>query len=239
MHPIGPEVLSMHVAYPLDAIDVVFDRYRELTADAPDELAAELVVWTIPPIPGLPEEIVGLPYVGIVGVYAGPVEEGEAAVAPYRSIAEPIADLTHVGTYLEEQSGLDPLFADGQRYFWKSLYTRSLSDAAVEVIKRRALERPSPQTLMIIRHLGGAIGRVSATATAFGDRSAEFLVSIDSTWQQPADDEENIAYTRAFHDELLPYSDGRSYVNFASDGGDESPALVRRIKAAYDPDGVF
>ena len=92
---------------------------------------------------------------------------------------------------------------------------------------------------MIIRHLGGAISRVPADATAFGDRSAQFLVSIDSTWQQPADDEENIAYTRAFHDELLPYSDGRSYVNFASDGGDAPPDRVREIKAQYDPDGVF
>jgi FAD/FMN-containing dehydrogenase len=239
MHPVGPEVLSMHVAYPLSAIDEVFDRYRELVQDAPDELSTALLVWTIPPVPGLPEEIVGLPYVGVVGMYAGPVADGEAAIAPYQRIAEPIADLTHVGVYVEEQAALDPLFADGQRYFWKSLYATELSDAAMEIVKRRSLERPSAQTLMIIRHLGGAIGRVPADATAFGDRSAEFLVSIDSTWQQASDDEANVAYTRAFHDELLPHSDGRSYVNFASDGGDAPPDRVRAIKAAYDPEGVF
>ena len=239
MHPIGPDVLSMHVAYPLSAIDVVFERYRHYAAAAPDELSTALLVWTIPPVPGLPEEIVGLPYIGVVGMYAGPIDEGEEIIAPYRGIAEPIADLTHVGSYLDEQSALDPLFADGQRYFWKSLYTEDLSDDALEIIKRRSLERPSIQTLMIIRHLGGEISRVQADATAFGDRSAQYLVSIDSTWQQPADDAENIAYTRAFHDELLPHSDGRSYVNFASDGGDPAPARVRQIKAQYDPDGVF
>jgi FAD/FMN-containing dehydrogenase len=239
MHPMGPDVLSMHVAYPLDAIDVVFERYRHYAHGAPDELSTALLVWTIPPVPGLPEEIVGLPYVGVVGMYAGPIDEGEEIIAPYREIAEPIADLTHVGAYLDEQSALDPLFADGQRYFWKSLYTEELSDGAMEVIKRRSLERPSPQTLMIIRHLGGEISRVQPDATAFGDRSAQFLVSIDSTWQQPGDDEQNIAYTRAFHDELLPHSDGRSYVNFASDGGDAPPDRVRQIKAQYDPDGVF
>jgi hypothetical protein len=92
---------------------------------------------------------------------------------------------------------------------------------------------------MIIRHLGGAIERVPADATAFGDRSAQFLVSIDSTWERPEDSAENIAYTRAFHDELLPYSDGRSYVNFASDGGDAAPGRVQEIKAKYDPNGVF
>jgi FAD/FMN-containing dehydrogenase len=239
MHPLGPEVLSMHVAYPLDAIDAVFEAYRRLAHGAPDELSTALLVWTIPPIPGLPEEIVGLPYVGIAGLYAGPIDEGEAIIAPYREIAEPIADLTHVGDYLDEQQALDPLFADGQRYFWKSLYTKELSDGAIEVVKRRSLERPSPQTLMIIRHLGGEISRVPADATAFGDRSAQYLVSIDSTWQQPADDAENIAYTRAFHDELLPHSDGHSYVNFASDGGDVSSPRVRAIKAEYDPDRIF
>jgi FAD/FMN-containing dehydrogenase len=196
MHPIGPEVLSMHVAYPVEAIDVVFARYRELVAGAPDALSTALLVWNIPPVPGLPEEIVGLPYVGVVGVYAGPVAEGEAAIAAYREIAEPIADLTHVAPYLEEQAALDPLFADGQRYFWKSLFTAELSEGAMDVIKRQSLERPSPQTLMIIRHLGGAISRVPADATAFGDRSAQFLVSIDSTWQQAADDLANIRELR-------------------------------------------
>lgn len=239
MHPIGPEVLSMHVAYPLEAIDVVFERYRQYAYAAPDELSTALLVWTIPPIPGLPEELVGRPYVGIAGLYAGPVEEGEELIQPYREIAEPLADLTHVGSYIDEQCALDPLFPDGQRYFWKSLYTDELSDAACEVIKRRSLERPSMQTLMIIRHLGGEISRVPADATAFGDRGAQYLVSIDSTWQRPEDDERNIAYTRAFHDELLPLSDGRSYVNFASDGGDEPPARVRAIKAQYDPEGRF
>lgn len=78
-----------------------------------------------------------------------------------------------------------------------------------------------------------------AAATAVGDRSAQFLVSIDSTWQQPEVDARNIAYTRGLHDELLPHSDARSSVHFASGGGDAPPDRVREIKAKYDPDGVF
>jgi hypothetical protein len=196
-------------------------------------------VWSLPPLPGLPEELVGRPFVGIAGGYAGPVEDGERTTEPFRTIVEPIADFSHVGVYVEEQQSLDPLFAAGRRYFWKSLYCEELSDGAMDVIKRRSLEAPSPSTLMIIRHLGGAIGRVPAGATAFGDRSAEFLVSIDSTWDDPAGSAANIAYTRAFYDELLPYSDGRSYANFASDGADAPPARVAEIKRAYDPEGVF
>ena len=239
MHPIGPELLSMHVAYRAEDIDAVFAVYRELVKHAPDELSTALLVWTIPPLPGLPEGLPGTQYVGVVGAYAGPVEEGERVIKPYREIVEPLADFTHVGTYAEEQQALDPLFADGRQYFWKSLYCEDLSDGAMDVIKTQSLAAPSPSTLMIIRHLGGAIERVPAEATAFGDRSAQFLVSIDSTWDDPAHSVENVAYTRAFYDELLPFSDGRSYANFASDGADAPPSRVAEIKAKYDPDGVF
>lgn len=108
MHPIGPEVLSMHVAYPLSAINVVLERYRHFAAAAPDELSTALLVWTIDRRAAVRRHRRATP--------AG--RGGPGDIAPYRNIAEPIADLTHVGTYIEEQSALDPLFAAGQRYFW-------------------------------------------------------------------------------------------------------------------------
>ena len=40
----------------------------------------------------------------------------------------------------------------------------------------------------------------AAEDTAFGDRSSEWMLSIDSTWHDPAADAANIAYTRAFWD---------------------------------------
>ena len=238
MHPVGPEIQSIHVAYPIDQIDAVFEAYRELSHGAPDELSTVILVWGLPPFPGL-EDRAGEPYVGIAGTYVGALEDADAITKPYREIVEPIGDFTHTATYLEDQQALDPFFPDGLQYFWKSLYANELSDDTLEIVKRRSLERPSPRTLMVIRHLGGAMKRVPADATAFGARDAEWLVSIDSTWEDPAASEQNIAYTRSFYDELLPYSDGRQYVNFASDGGDTPSDRVKAIKANYDPDGIF
>ena len=102
---------------------------------------------------------------------------------------------------------------------------------------------------MIVRHCGGAIARVGAEETAFGDRSGEWMLSIDSTWQDAADDEANVAYTRAFWDAASQFSNGQTYFNFPG-LLEEGDAAVRasyganherlaRIKAAYDPDNVF
>ena len=102
---------------------------------------------------------------------------------------------------------------------------------------------------MIIRHCGGAMARVGADATAFGDRSSQWMLSIDSSWTDPAADAANIAYTRAFWDAAAPFSNGRTYFNFPglleegdaavrASYGDNHDRLAR-IKAAYDPENRF
>ena len=89
-------------------------------------------------------------------------------------------------SYLELQSSLDPAFPAGLRYYWKALYTEGLDDELIDLLVTRAAERPSPMSMIVVRQLGGAIARVPADATAFGDRSAAFNVSVDATWDDPA-----------------------------------------------------
>jgi berberine-like enzyme len=109
--------------------------------------------------------------------------------------------------------------------------------------------RPSNETLVIVRHLGGAISRVGGDETAFGDRSSKWMLSIDSTWQDSADDDANIAYTRSFWEASVPFSNGRTYFNFPGllEEGDAAVrasyganhARLARIKATYDPENRF
>ncbi len=151
--------------------------------------------------------------------------------------------------YLEFQRSLDPFFPSGLRYYWKALYLDGLSDAAVDTTVDWSLRRPSDDTLVIIRHCGGAISRVGAEETAFGDRSSEWMLSIDSTWREPAGDEANIAWTRDFYAAALPHSDGKAYFNFPGllEEGDVAVRSsyganhdrLARIKAEYDPENRF
>jgi FAD/FMN-containing dehydrogenase len=249
LHELGPEVFALNVAYPIEDAARVLTAWRDAVADAPDELTTAGLVWSLPMSDELPEALRGLPYVGVAGLWAGDPEDGERAAQPLRELATPLLDMSGRMEYLELQQSLDPYFPAGARRYWKALYLDGFSDAAIDQTVDWSTRRPSPETLVIVRHCGGAISRVGAEETAFGDRSSEWMLSIDSTWHDPADDEANIAYTRGYWKAALPFSDGKTYFNFPG-LFEEGDAAVRasygdnhdrlaRIKAAYDPDDRF
>ena len=249
LHPLGPDVFAVNVAYPIEDARRVLTGWRDAVAEAPDELSTAGLIWSLPVVDELPEQLRGVPYVGVAGMWAGDPAEGERVTRRLRELAAPLLDLSGTVDYLEFQRSLDPFFPAGVRRYWKALYLDGLSDAAVDTTMDWSNRRPSSETLVIIRHCGGAMSRVSADETAFGDRSAEWMLSIDSTWHDPAEDERNIAYTRAFWDAALPFSDGKTYFNFPGlfeEGEDavrasygRNHARLARVKAAYDPDNRF
>jgi FAD/FMN-containing dehydrogenase len=249
LHELGPEVFGLNVAYPIEGAARVLTGWRDAVADAPDELSTAGLIWSMPVVDELPEQLRGAPYVGVAGMWAGDPAEGERATRALRELATPLLDMSGRVDYLDFQRSLDPYFPAGARRYWKALYMEGLSDAAIDTTVNWSNTRPSSETLVIIRHCGGTIGRVGAEETAFGDRSADWMLSIDSTWHDAADDEANVAYTRAFWEASAPFSNGQAYFNFPG-LFEEGDAAVRssyganhqrlaRVKAAYDPENVF
>jgi FAD/FMN-containing dehydrogenase len=249
LHELGPEVFALEVAYPIDEAERVMAAWRDAVADAPDELSTHALIWTLPVTPELPEHLRGRPFVGVGGMYAGAPEDGERITRPLRELATPLLDMSGTVAYLDLQKSNDAYFPAGLRYYWKALYLDGFSDAAIGQTVEWSHNRPSPRTLVIIRHTGGAISRVDAEATAFGDRSSEWMLSIDSTWDDPADDERNIAWTRAYWEDALRYSDGKTYFNFPGlleegqrairDSYGANADRLARLKAKYDGDNLF
>jgi hypothetical protein len=223
--------------------------WRDTVADAPDELSTAGFVWAFPAVEELPEELRGASYVGVVGMWAGDPADGEHATKPLRELATPLIDMSGAADYLEFQRSLDPFFPSGVRRYWKAHYLTGFSDEAIRTTVEWSNHRPSPDTLVIVRHCGGAMARVAPEHTAFGDRSSQWMLSIDSSWTDPADDEANIAYTRGFWDATVRYSTGQTYFNFPGlfEEGDAAVrasygtnhARLARVKAAYDPDNHF
>ena len=249
LHELGPEVFALHVAYPIEDSRRVLTGWRDAVADAPDELSTAGLIWSLPIVDELPEQLHGLPYVGVAGMWAGDPAEGERATQRLRELATPLVDMSGRMDYVDFQRSLDPFYPAGWRYYWKALYLDRLSDAAIDTTVGWSERRPSNDTLVIIRHCGGAISRVGAEETAFGDRSSEWMLSLDSTWHEPTDDETNVDYTRAFWDAAVPFSNGQTYFNFPGllEEGDAAVrasyganhARLARIKATYDPDNRF
>jgi FAD/FMN-containing dehydrogenase len=250
LHELGPEVFDLFVVYPIEDAARVLAGWRDAVADAPDELSTVGVIWSLPVVPELPEHLRGRAYVGVAGMWAGDPVEGERATRPLRELATPLLDMSQTKPYLEMQSELDAYFPAGLRYYWKALYLDGFGDATIDATVDWSLRRPSERTLVVIRHCGGAISRVGAEETAFGDRSSEWMLSIDSTWDEPAGDEANIGWTRAFWDDAHRFAQrGKTYFNFPGllEEGDAAVrasyganhARLARIKARYDPDNLF
>ena len=90
-------------------------------------------------------------------MWAGDPAEGERATRALRELATPLLDMSAPVDYLDFQRSLDPFFPAGRRYYWKALYLDGLSDAAIDTTVDWSKRRPSNDTLVIIRHCGGAI----------------------------------------------------------------------------------
>src|SRR5699024_4902040 len=123
------------------------------------------------------------PVVIIVSMYAGPADEGKRILQPLREMGTPIGDQSGRVPYVSMQSSVDAMFDDGQFYYWNSLFANNLSDKMIDEIMTLAADKLSPQCLIGLRSLGGAIARVPEGATAYGNRDAQFSISIDNTWQ--------------------------------------------------------
>jgi hypothetical protein len=149
------------------------------------------------------------------------------------------------------QSAFDPLFPMGKlQSYWKAQNLADLPDKALEVIATRANQRPSPMTLVVTFQMGGAINRVGSAETAYAERSAPWMSSIDGNWENAADNAKNIAWVRESFRQIAPYSTGTTYTNFTGQSDETAAALtatayggnmnrLRRIKAHYDPANFF
>ncbi len=105
-------------------------------------------------------------------------------------------------------------------------------------------------TFASIWKFGGAVQRVKPNATAFGDRSMPYMLSLDAIWSTAADDEKNIGWVRGLWDAMQVHSTGRLYLNFPGHGEDDGHLVERAlgrevykrlqaVKRRYDPDNVF
>lgn len=232
LHPVGPEVLFLLTLHPVEQASSVLAQWRDFMLTAPDEFSSNAFFWTVPPAPFIPAEAHGRRVVVTAGMYAGAVKEGAAVIQPLRTLTTPVADLTGPMPYVAIQSTLDPLFPAGQlHHYWKSHFLNSLDDAVIDALITHAEERPSPLTMVDLWSMGGAVNRIPAEATAFGDRSSPFWLVFNTTWADPADSEANIQWTRNFWRDMQPFAREGIYMNFPglNEEGD------RQVRASYGP----
>jgi FAD/FMN-containing dehydrogenase len=251
LHQLGPEVAFAAVMYPLEEVASVLRKWRDYVEQAPNELTSEIVNITFPANPEMPEAVHDRPVAIVGGVYAGDVEEGMREMQPLRELGTVLFDMSGPTPFTGVQSGFDPLFPRNElRAYWKALHLKGFDDEAIDAIAGRALDRPAPPTFVNVLPMGGAIADVGPEDTAFPERSAPYLVSINGQWTDAADDDANVAWVRSAFESFEPFGTGSVYLNFTG-RAEEAPSAnvdsaygrnlqrLAEVKNAYDPDNFF
>lgn len=250
-HPLGPIVAFAGVFYRVEDAARVLPQWRDYCQSTPDEVTSIAVAISFPAVPQLPPSIHNQACLVIGGVFAGDVDEGMRAMQPLRELGTPLADISQPMPFTVVQTAFDAFFPMGKlQSYWKAQHLPTLPDEAIAVIANRANQRPSPLTLVATFQMGGAINRVSPTETAYSERSALWMSSIDGNWESPSDNAANIAWVRESFRQISPYSNGVTYTSFTGQADETVGALaahaygtnmerLQRVKAAYDPDNFF
>ena len=180
-------------------------------------------------------------------VYLGTPEEAEPVIRPLRALPT-VTDSVGPSSYLamQQSSGILPF---GLRHYWKSLFLRDLDRAAAAEIVG-AMHQATASSFVLLEPITGRARQEPAGGAAFGLREARWNFSALAIWEDPSDDQAQIAWARTTVDRLRPWShNGAGYANYAS--ADESAERVRTafgperfarlqsVKRRYDPDNRF
>ncbi|HVS63413.1 MAG TPA: FAD-binding oxidoreductase [Thermoanaerobaculia bacterium] len=239
LHEVG-ELLAGLLLFPRAETKQVFEAWADVTASAPDELGSMAALLDTPD---------GDPVAGIYSVFNGPHEEGEKVLAPLRRCGTVLLDEIGAKPYCVVQQAFDAAQPPGRRNYWKSHYLAEVGGGLIEALVDRAAKVPSPTFLIAIEHLfGGAVARIGAEETAYGQRDVEHNLMISSAWDDPGGDEANVQWAREAFAATMPFSTGAVYVNYLNAqeadriGEAYGPEHTRRLvelKKRWDPDNAF
>jgi len=212
---------------------------------APDELSTIANVMTAPPLPFLPAEYHGQIVIMAILAYAGDIEAGQRAIAPFRALATPIADMVRPMSYPEiyppDDETYHPVAAS------RTMFIDTIDRSVAETILNHLRSSTASMAVAQLRVLGGAIARVPVEATAFAHRQRRIMVNVAALYQNLEDQTAHVAWANGFMGELRQ-GEPAAYVNFL---GDEGEARIREaypqatwdrlaaIKRHYDPTNLF
>ncbi|HSJ49836.1 MAG TPA: FAD-binding oxidoreductase [Actinomycetota bacterium] len=229
----------------LPATPEVITAFLAEAAAAPEELSTIANVMPAPPMPFLPEEHHGRLVVLALMLYAGDPEAGQRALAPFRALAEPLADLLRPMRYpeifLPDEEDYHPM-AEG-----RTMFIDAVDASAAETIVQQLELSDAPMRVTQLRVLGGAMARVPNDATAFAHRHRPLMATVAALYERPEEAEARRSWVHQLSNALQNGEVG-TYVGFVGDEGEqrvrdaypgETFTRLAKVKSRYDPTNLF
>jgi FAD/FMN-containing dehydrogenase len=219
--------------------------FIKASENAPVEVTTIANVMPCPPLPFVSPDVVGqLVIFGIVAV-AAPDDEAARLLAPFRAIAEPLADMVnpipYPNIYPPEDESYHPLAVS------KNLFIDGFDRATAEGVIARLEANDAAMRAAQIRVYGGAVSLVPNDATAYAHRDRPIMVNIAIFYEGEHDRAARAEWVDEFSG-WLAGDDQAAYVNFLADEGEAriraayphgAYERLAAIKRRYDPDNVF
>jgi FAD/FMN-containing dehydrogenase len=247
LHEVGPLLYGGMAFFGIDRAGEVLRSYRDFVEAAPDEVCGGAAILTAPPEEFVPEEVRGQPVLAVIVCHVGPVDEGERAFAPLREWG-PAMEMLGPMPYQVVQSLIAPGNPPGRHHYWKAGFLGELSDEAIDTFVRRASEPVTPFTAALMLPLGGAFARADEADSPLAYRDAKWDYHVLGQWDDAAESDRCIEWTRDFDATMAEFAEAGVYVNFVAEPsasaveagfGPEKYARLVAVKDKYDPDNVF
>jgi FAD/FMN-containing dehydrogenase len=247
LHPIGPNVTTAVLVFPIDRARDAAALYREILQSAPDYMHVALSFATAPGGRGASPGQRGTPTVAVGAAHFGAPQDAERDLRGLGGQVEPLIETVTPTTYLALQRMGDEEMAWGKRFYMKGAFLDELSNAAVDAAAEQ-ISTAQGECSISLWAMGGATADVAEDAMAFTGRGASHWLGADALWVDKEHDRDRIAWGRAAMAALKPYTRSGNYVNDVVEQGDDVVRSIygdkkyerlRALKRAYDPDNVF
>ncbi len=246
LHPLTSVVLAEGLSSEAD-IPPLLEYWRDFMAEAPLDLKWNIDLRLAPHMEKVPVELRGRPVAGSSLVWTGDADAGRPYLEHALSMCYPDSVSSKSVSFIDLQTMADADFPHGRRYYTKSGYFARLDDETIHRLAEAVATIPSQDTQIEFAYLGGAASRIAADETAFGDRSAPFIMNLLANWSDPSADARNISWVRELFNKLRPTMKPGVYVNFMSaDEQDRVPEAYQQrwdrmvaVKSHYDPNNFF
>jgi len=246
LHPVKDVYVGLFF-YELESAGDLLRFFRDWVKDAPREYGAFPAFQIAPPLPFIPANRHGDTLCAAIVHWAGPLEDGEQAMRPFRELAPVVAEMVSPMPYPALNGAFDPIFPKGIRSYWKGAFVTELTDEAIAAHLEHGPKVSEVSATMHLYPINGACHDIASDDTAFAYRDATFAMVIVAAWQDSDADESRITWVRDYYNAVAPHSETGGYVNFmgADDQGkvqDNYGANYQRlvaVKRTYDPDNFF
>lgn len=224
-----PEFYGGAVYFDGDDAASVLHSWRGWSAGLPETVNTSIAVQQLPPLPGVPAPLAGRMTVAVRYTAVGDFAEAQRLLAPMRAVATPVMDTVGVLPYAAigavHADPVDPMPVNEDQ----ALLTELPAEAVDALLAVAGPASGSPQVLVELRLLGGALAREPQHRSAFCHRGAAFALTVIGA-PMPENAAMVVEHARAVTAAVAPWATGGQMPNFAPS---YDPARPSRV---YTPD---